>query len=59
MWRRIAETLAALDPLAAQAAAETAARLAATTGDQSVMAACAAALPAPQSERNDDATLRH
>ena len=45
MWRRIAETQAALGNVgAAQDAADAAARMAATSGDADVIAACAAAL---------------
>jgi tetratricopeptide (TPR) repeat protein len=46
MWRRIAETHVALgNDAAAQAAADAAARVAATSGDTDVIAACAAGLP--------------
>ena len=46
MWRRLAETHATLgDNVAAQTAAELAARVAATSGDTTLIAACAAALP--------------
>jgi hypothetical protein len=42
MWRRIAETHAALgDTASARQAADTAARLAAATGDAALIAACA------------------
>ena len=58
MWRRIAETHVALGSLAdAQAAAETAARVAATSGDADVIAACAAALPVGELSKGDDAPL--
>jgi tetratricopeptide (TPR) repeat protein/class 3 adenylate cyclase len=62
MWRRIAETHAALGRhVAAVDAAETAARLAATTGNPDVMAACAAALPVTSTSTlgDHDATLHH
>ena len=46
MWRRIAETRAALgNGVAAREAADAAARVAAESGDNAVMAACAAPLP--------------
>ena len=46
MWRRLAETQAALgNHASARASADTAARVAATSGDPALMAACAAALP--------------
>ena len=48
MWRRIAETRAALgNGVAAREAADAAARVAAESGDNAVMAACAAPLPTP------------
>jgi class 3 adenylate cyclase/tetratricopeptide (TPR) repeat protein len=60
MWRRLAETHAALgNGAAAQEAADAAARVAAESGDHAVMAACASPLPTPQSVRNHDATLHH
>lgn len=60
MWRRIAETQVALgNDAAAQAAADAAARVAATIGDADLIAACAAALPTTQSLRDHDATLPH
>ncbi len=58
MWRRIAESHVALGSLAdARAAAETAARVAATSGDADVIAACAAALPLGELSKGDDAPL--
>ena len=49
MWRRIAETQVALgNDTAAQAAANAAVRVAATSGNAGLVAACAAALPTTQ-----------
>ena len=50
MWRRLAETRAALgQETAARDAADVAATLAAATGETDLIAACAAPLPATQS----------
>jgi tetratricopeptide (TPR) repeat protein len=60
MWRRVAEMHALLGNMtAAQDAAAAAARLAETSADGALIAACAAELPAVHSARDHNATLHH